>query len=271
MLASCAIFLQTKDEVLIPPALGQVLYAFFLNRVRNLEPDLAEELHKPAPIKPFTISPLWGKVTYEDNLCRLYPGEKYVFRVTSISPALSRWIRDIWAPSLPKDITLAGAGMRVCGVTFNNEIHPWAGSSTFEHILNSAVAVKHVKHNLSLQFYSPTTFRSRGVNYPLPDPQKVFQNLLQKWNYYSPVNLGGNFIKYIAENVFPSSYILKTRIMHFNNYKQVGFVGICKYGIKRQSEDIMARHVNMLAEFAFYAGVGYKTTMGMGQSQIKYT
>jgi len=107
---------------------------------------------------------------------------------------------------------------------------------------------------------------SRGRNYPLPDPQKVFLNLLQKWNRYSPVNLGDNYLKFIEEKVFPAGYRLQTRIMHFDRYKQVGFTGSCTFGVRKQKDDIMIKVLHMLARFTFYAGVGYKTTMGMGQA-----
>ncbi len=268
MLASCVIFLQVKQEVLVPPALGQVLHAFFLDKVRDLDPALADELHKPASLKPFTISPLWGKTAFEENRWRLFPGEEYSFRVTSLSSALSLWMQNIWAPALPYDINLAGTEMRVCGFTFDQKRHPWADSSSFTDIYDYYVSEENIRNKLSLQFYSPTTFRSQGMNYPLPDPHKVFANLLQKWNYYSPVHLGDNFLCFIAENLFPSDCRIITKIMHFSHYKQVGFVGQCGYGIKHHNEDIMARAAHMLAEFAFYAGIGYKTTMGMGQSRL---
>ena len=267
-LVSCIISLNTNNEVLVPPSMGQVLHAFFLDSVRNLEPSLAEELHRPAPIKPFTISPLWGRVAFEDNRWRLFPGENYTFRVTSIAPDLSKWLQDKWAHMLPEEITLVGAGLKVTGRTFDHEKHPWAGSTSYEEIYTTAISKTLVPQKLALEFYSPTTFRNRGANYPLPDPQKVFLNLLQKWNCYSPVHLGDNFTEFIEENVLPSAYKLQTRIIHFNNYKQVGFTGICSFGIRRQNDDLPVRVLHMLSEFIFYAGVGYKTTMGMGQGRV---
>ena len=268
MLTSCVLYLKTDDEVLVPPSLGQVLHAFFLDRVREISSSLADDLHSPAPIKPFTISPLWGKFSFEDNRWRLYPGEEYTFRVTSISPILSKFLSDEWAPSLSGEIKLAGAALKLCGFTFDQTCHPWAGSSSFAELYDNVISDSRLSQKLSLQFYSPTTFRSQGANYPLPDPQKVFLNLLQKWNYYSPVNLGDNFGEFIMSNVFPSAYNISTKIMHFSNYKQVGFVGKCSFGIKRQNEDITVKVLRLLAEFAFYAGVGYKTTMGMGQCRL---
>lgn len=46
LLVSCIIHLGTKDEALVPPAMGQVLHAFFLDKVRDIDSGLAEELHR---------------------------------------------------------------------------------------------------------------------------------------------------------------------------------------------------------------------------------
>jgi CRISPR-associated endoribonuclease Cas6 len=268
MLSSCIIFVKALQETLVPPSMGQVLHAFFLDSARSLDPDLAEKLHAAHSIKPFTVSQLNGRVTYEDNRWRLYPGVAYTFRITSVSPELSVWLKERWASSLPEEVMLAGARLAVNGYTFNHMEHPWAGISSYEEIYNEAVSRTTVANKLTLEFSSPTTFRTAGSNYPLPDPQKVFLNLLQKWNYYSPIHLGDNYVEFIQDNVFPSAHKLQTRIMHFDKYKQVGFTGTCSYGIRKQKEDILIRVLHMLAEYAFYAGIGYKTTMGMGQGRL---
>jgi CRISPR-associated endoribonuclease Cas6 len=64
-------------------------------------------------------------------------------------------------------IILAGAALRLSGMTFDAGRHSWAGISTYEKIYDDAVSGREVDYKLSLQFYSPTTFRARGINYPL--------------------------------------------------------------------------------------------------------
>ena len=62
-----------------------------------------------------------------------------------------------------------------------------------------------------------------------------------------------------------SNYRLATRLMDFGSYSELGFNGQATYEC---SDNIPVEHVkslNALADFAFYAGVGAKTTMGMGQ------
>jgi CRISPR-associated endoribonuclease Cas6 len=51
--------------------------------------------------------------------------------------------------------------------------------------------------------------------------------------------------------------------LHFPKHKQKGFVGICSYLVRQEAEE--SAQLTALAEFARYAGVGSKTTMGMGQ------
>lgn len=267
LLASCVIFLKVNKEVMVPPSMGQILHAFFLDSVRAQDPDLAEDLHRPEPVKPYTISQLRGKVSYEDNRWRLSPGEVYFFRITAISPEFSRWLQEKWTKSLPREIKLAGASFILDGHTFESAHHPWAGVTSYEEIYSSVISRPVVAGKFHIEFCSPTTFRVGGSNYPLPDPQKVFINLLQKWNKYSPIHLGNNYTEFIEKNVFPSAHKLQTWIMHFDKYKQVGFTGACTFGIRRTNEDIIARVLFMLAEYAFYAGIGYKTTMGMGQGR----
>jgi CRISPR-associated endoribonuclease Cas6 len=52
--------------------------------------------------------------------------------------------------------------------------------------------------------------------------------------------------------------------LQFDRFAQKGFVGMVTYEVKRGTPEL-AHIVNALADLALYAGVGYKTTMGMGQ------
>ena len=53
-------------------------------------------------------------------------------------------------------------------------------------------------------------------------------------------------------------------VLRFRRAPQVGFVGQVTYGLMAESEAARCQ-LNALADFAFYAGVGMKTAMGMGQ------
>jgi CRISPR-associated endoribonuclease Cas6 len=55
-------------------------------------------------------------------------------------------------------------------------------------------------------------------------------------------------------------------MLRFRRSPQVGFVGQVTYGLMAENEAARCQ-LNALADFAFYAGVGIKTTMGMGQTR----
>jgi CRISPR-associated endoribonuclease Cas6 len=57
---------------------------------------------------------------------------------------------------------------------------------------------------------------------------------------------------------------VRTHMLAFRRAKQVGFTGRVTYGLMAADEAARCQ-LNALAKFAFYAGVGIKTTMGMGQ------
>ena len=73
----------------------------------------------------------------------------------------------------------------------------------------------------------------------------------------------------------------QTQMLDFGVHKEVGFVGSCTYefyedwGVYDDEEmppptpidPEMLRLVNLLADFVFYCGTGYKTTMGMEQTR----
>ncbi|MDP2662237.1 MAG: CRISPR system precrRNA processing endoribonuclease RAMP protein Cas6, partial [Dehalococcoidia bacterium] len=60
------------------------------------------------------------------------------------------------------------------------------------------------------------------------------------------------------------SYRLSTRLASFGDYSETGFFGHAVYECPSASDE-ERRLINTLADFAFFAGVGAKTTMGMGQ------
>ena len=74
-----------------------------------------------------------------------------------------------------------------------------------------------------------------------------------------------------------SDYTLHSHIVTFPRHPQRGFVGTCRYTLRRAEEEISSeahttlsvqQQIVLLAQFAFYSGIGYKTAMGMGQVRI---
>src|SRR5207302_11261200 len=69
------------------------------------------------------------------------------------------------------------------------------------------------------------------------------------------------------ENVIVSRYNLDTRYLPSSKFGQSGFQGNVTYEVKGIPTSPEAVWLSPLARFALFSGVGYKTTMGMGQAR----
>ena len=93
---------------------------------------------------------------------------------------------------------------------------------------------------------------------------------MRVWNNYAPPILQidkSTLRAFIPQNVVINDYDLYTTKLRFPKYGLKGFVGTCSYLIQQEGES--AAQLATLAEFARYAGIGSKTTMGMGQARTE--
>ena len=74
-----------------------------------------------------------------------------------------------------------------------------------------------------------------------------------------------------------SDYDLKPHQVYLRRHMQLGFVGRCTYDVRGPDERekvteeaplTIRQQIWLLARFAFYCGIGYKTAMGMGQVRL---
>jgi CRISPR-associated endoribonuclease Cas6 len=265
MLVSIVLILRPSGDCFLPATVGNAVYASFLKIVGQRDEALAHRLHAPGPDKPFTVSPLQGAFQPINDRLSLQKDQEYWLRFTSLNPELSRLLLDLDA-RLVKTVKLFDADFEVVRIAKQKGEHPWADRTTFEVLYNSWVASsQQAPMGVTMAFFSPTTFWSNQRNVPLPLPKLVFLTLAEKWNVHSPIHLGLDIAHVIDEQMSISRYDLRTQMLNFGQYRQIGFVGNCQFLLHRRTDEILAKVVNLLADFAFYAGVGRKTTMGMGQ------
>src|SRR6266699_2939810 len=125
---------------------------------------------------------------------------------------------------------------------------------------------------LRSHLFLAASFNMNGDYFALfPEPLLVWDSLIRVWNSYAPEALKVEKLTlqdFIRRNVVMTACdSLSTHTLHYPRYTQKGFTGFCHYEI--HGDDTLARQLSMLAQFARYSGVGYKTTMGMGQVRIE--
>ena len=271
LLYSLVVVLAPTCETTLGATVGHQAHAAFLSTIREENPALAEALHAPGvPVRPFTVSPLLGAAPHHDASMRLLSGQECYLRFTLLyAPIYEQFMAHFLRAGQRPALRLGEAVLLVKEIRTTPGSHPWAGYNSWAEL----VAGARPEPEITLEFASPTAFgfgqQAWGKKaMVLPLPELVFDSLARQWNSLAPVPLQ---IDRQALRTYTDQHVvikrlesLHTQMLHFAKAPQVGFVGRVSFGLMGDN-DIARLYLNMLADFAFYAGVGMKTTMGMGQ------
>ncbi|ACK70151.1 CRISPR-associated Cas5e family protein [Gloeothece citriformis PCC 7424] len=237
-----------------PPAtLGRAIHAQVLHWIQLGDPQLAETIHT-SQNPPISLSGLQGNRRKEKN----YAGDRFYFRICFLQGHLIQ--------PLLKGIEAWGEEKLILGqfpfvirqCYFLSGTHSLARSTDYENLVNHSP----VSQTISLSFLSPTSFKQQKHIQLLLTPDLVFNSLLRKWNSFAPEELHFPLIEWDG---FVSAFDLRSYALKMEGGAEVGSQGWVKYCF---SDSEQARIASILAQFAFYSGVGRKTTMGMGQVQL---
>lgn len=118
-----------------------------------------------------------------------------------------------------------------------------------------------------VEFVTPTAFKQSGSYVFLPSVKLIFQNLLMR---YFQVYEGSNevdveTVDYLEKYVHVSSYQLRSQYFDHAAYEKrkiPGYTG--SVGLSFKGPQPIVGLAQMLLRFGEYAGVGIKTSMGMG-------
>lgn len=254
-LAALVLHLEALEACAETPYLGRAAHGWFMKSVARLDPALAARLHDESGPRPFALWPA-------------LEGERPFLRLSSIDPALTAFLLDRWLPSLAQPIVWNRSTFNCLRVARHSGQHPWAGQSSYARLMQKAAGQSRA---LNLNFATPTIFRSNNLDVPLPRPTLVFDGLLQKWNRYAPLPLDDDLKTWIETHLGVGRYNLKTNLLKFSpngGDAMPGFQGECRLSFVK-ADPIHKAMIQTLAEFAFYAGVGRRTTMGMGQVRLR--
>lgn len=120
-------------------------------------------------------------------------------------------------------------------------------------------------HRLSVR--TPASFKSRGQYQILPTTRLILQSLVKQWNGCFPECLiedeDGAGVEAIAAGLLCRGYQLRDQSYFLKGNRIPGFVG----NLILESSRLSGFHrtlADALLYFAGYAGIGIKTTLGMG-------
>ena len=296
--------LRPTERGTLMPFTGEMAHAAWLDWIRAAAPDVANMLHDGNKRRLFTCSslqfpfpPLRMQQAERDNIhLPLDPEKTYLLRITLLLGELfPLFYNSLMHFNMSELGARKQAFMHIGKQQFlleeviadNDDRSDWTGFTTFAHL--AAEASKQKLGNvapLKLEFASLTTFNRgcpKGQDYGnfyarLPLPEYVFPGLARRWQELAPPELADIVHKeqieqYIQGNgIIIEDYDLKTHWVSFARHPQRGFIGTCKYHLRgpdelapTESPLTVRQQILLLAQLAFYSGVGYKPSMGMGQ------
>lgn len=247
----------------IPDAYGQQLHGLFMELVRQVDPEQSNDLHKPALSKHFTLAevPRYGR--RED-----FRGIE--IRITLLRSVLFQTLAQaLMEQSVRPAMRIGPTPMLLQDVFGTPGTHPWAGYSRFEDLVEQV----QVDKTVTLEFKTATFIKQGDIEdsnkqrlQTLPTPEAVFGSLARRWNDLAPPDLllpdSKDDFREICKNILVKRYSLETNVQRLRKNPQVGFVGRCTYELP--NNPAYQRTLTLLADAAFYMGLGAKTSQGMG-------
>jgi CRISPR-associated endoribonuclease Cas6 len=282
-LGALVISLRSTRALTLQHHMGRAAHQLCLDLVRQIDPNLSAELHATYQTKPYTVSGLLLPDSTRPVHGAVQPGDGAWVRMVGLRADVVAAL-NTFAQQSPKTLNLDRTPWEVECITWTD--HPWAGRSGYHKLVIDA---QHAAppDAIWLEFASPTAFSSADLNIPLPDPMRVFESLLNQWLSLSPFPLPESLLDFVRHFVPLTEYDAHTEKIILKT-PEIGFCAKhVKFTIKRQvsvgaslrknkpdyareldvlnnRRDDLARVIALLADFAFFCGVGIKTTTGMG-------
>ena len=240
--------LNPDEAKTLPPYPGRALHALFYQWLALGDYSLSVQVHDQSGPRSFTVSPLYrinGQPTIHFTLLD-----------DILWPALSQGI------SLTPTVEVIGRPLTL----------PSGGPQVEHRSYADLAANSQAETRIRVRFLSPTSFRSREMHLPLPDPFLVYQSWLNRWNVFAPedVRINVALLDIVAAHVAVGRYDLRTEMVDLGrNRKIIGFVGAIQYKVIRAGKigDEWLRRLNLLADYAPFCGTGHKTAQGMGHTR----
>lgn len=255
----------------IPPQYltGRHLHALFLTLVSSVDSTLGDRLHDATADKAFTLSPLQthsllkggrgGSKLQWQHQQPIPAGTPCWWRISLLDDTLFSKLTQLWLNLNPQHPWHLGpADLYITSIQGTPQsTQPWANACTYAQLYEQA---SDSDRSINFTFATPTAFRQGQYDNTLPTRECVFNSLLSRWNKYS----GIEFSHIALESIFPSFINIHTEIVADSRSKFIGIIGEVSYRLLGEATPLQIQQINALADFALYAGIGRKTTMGMG-------
>ncbi len=285
---------------------GELVHGAWMHWLGRAAPDVAEWLHEGNRRRLFTCSSLQFPVPEQRMLeaeqhnvhLPVLPEKVYTLRITLLLGELF----PLFHEALMRFHIATNDGERQPFMQIGKQVFAleevvlkpddagWTGFTSLGTLVEQARMLRMGKDEpMKLEFATLTTFNrssSKSKRYGahsarLPLTEYVFPGLARRWEDVASPELAGvvqreRIEQYVEDDgVIIADYELRTHTVKFTTHTQPGFVGKCTYALRGPDEMVteeapltVRQQLWLLGQLAFYSGVGYKTTMGLGRVRI---
>jgi CRISPR-associated endoribonuclease Cas6 len=261
---------------------GRQAQGWFFNALKKINPDIAHRFHNTQPYTistPFSDNPQESFANQNSNIS--------LIRLTILNDDLKEFYLFSFLPKIETHLPLLWMDYKISSYVYSENIHPLAGFKPYA-VLSDDYSFR-FSRSVLMKFTSPTFFRSGDIDIPLPEPLHVYRSLLHSWNAFAPdeLRIEEDWLYFAKSAIIINRFDdLKTERISLAGGQRgelagvkrgalTGFTGSVKFSLihkrklSRLFQDYYAQGAsifNTLSAFAFYCGVGSKTTIGMGQT-----
>jgi CRISPR-associated endoribonuclease Cas6 len=274
-LYSLVIRLVATQNGRLQAAMGQYSNAAFYEILRAVDPATADAIHKQSGRGPFTISPLLGFGEPTNKQYNIKAGQEGWMRITLLDPSLFHtFISYVLHNPGQSTIRLDRIDFHVTSILSHPDSHSQARTDSVQGLydywrekeLAPADYKIHLEFKTLTAFSLPSKGRKRRMQL-LPNPTDIFGRLADYWDSLQNSATAQQVRDYAQDQIVVTRYDLYTSATLIKRTHQSGFKGKISYELYDEWEnaDLFVRHLNCLADLAFYSGIGSRIGMGMGQ------
>lgn len=257
---------------------GERLQAMVLQLISQVDAELATELHDGNELRQYAIAVIRPKLFLSRRREPPAPVRELAVRIASLDdrvyPAIAAW--GLRLSERPAQLKLGRAELQVARILVTSQSgEPWAGYATFDQLLQQASDRATL---IQLEFATPVCFRQGPLDEPVPLPRHVFGSLARRWNAAFqdqlplPLEIPGEadspdgLLKWIDEHlVLTHPFDFRSGVLDEGGGRKItGFVGRATYRIIGNPGPAFVYVINLLADAAFFMGLGKKTSRGCG-------
>lgn len=251
------IFITATEDANLPHPCAYELYSAMLRLISAKDESVSDYIHNEV-VAPISLSTLWTGNKIKGGL-EIPKDTQAHFTLSVIDPKLTEFFNMFILENVNRNRHIYLNNVPFVFNYINTESKNTKAESYSN--LNGSLT------EMVLKFKSPTAFKREDKQVIVPKEDLVFRSLFRKWQKYSGREAEENVFDSMIEKVVISAFDIKSRAWKFQKVTQRGFVGNVKFEIKSEKEEEISLF-NSLCNFAYYSGVGIKTTHGMGQVEI---